>query len=328
MNYEKSKEIVKLIKQSNSVLINCHKDPDPDSIGSALAMCNYLQTLDKNVSIVCPSPNLYKQISYLPSYDQIRSDVDFSTLDYSKYDLMIILDTATIDRVTGNIETKSFPVKTIVIDHHKTTIGYGDINLIDAEKTSTAEILFDLFEDWNVILTKDIANCLMAGIVGDTGAFRYPKAPARTFSVVKKLIEMGADKDKAIFQIYRSEEFNTLKFWGEVLTRMIFDVDKKYVWSAIPYEVFERYHKPKNAKETAASAFVQIVEGTDFGFVAVEEEKNNLKISFRSRTGFDTSNLAMLFGGGGHVYASGASIKNMEFEKAVEHLLTTINKNC
>jgi bifunctional oligoribonuclease and PAP phosphatase NrnA len=326
MNYEESKIILDEINKSQKILINCHKDPDPDSIGSALAFRNVLMKIGKSVEILCVSPALFDQVSYLPGYDQIKTNVDFGKFDYSKFDLLLVLDSSSIDRVTGDKNSPKIPLKTIVIDHHKTNTRFADVNIVDENKTSAGEILYVIFEDCNFNIDKDTADCLMAAIVGDTGAFRYPNTSTKTFDIVKNLIEKGADKDRAIQNIYRNENFSVLKFWGEVLTRMNLNEKGKYVWSAVPYEVFVKCGMPDTGKETAASGFVQIVKGSEFGFVAVEEEKRKLKISFRSRTGFDTSEIASELGGGGHIYASGASINDMDFDEAVKKLLAVVDK--
>lgn len=326
MNYEVSENIFLEIKNSENILVNCHKDPDPDSIGSALALQSVLRALGKKVTVVCVSNNLFDQVSYLPGYSDIQKGVDFSSFDFSKYDLLISPDSSSVDRVTGNSDIE-IPIKTVVIDHHKTNSGFGNINLIDGERTSVGEMLFDVFEDFDLKLDKEQSTCLMAAIVGDTGAFRYPKTSKRTFEIIIRLMELGADKDVAIFNIYRSDEFAQLKFWGEVLIAMQKDTVGKYVWSAVSNEVYEKCGKPINGKETAASLFTQNVNGTDFGFVAVEDEPGNLNVSFRSRTGFDTSKIALDLGGGGHIYASGAKIKGMSFDVAVKTLLEVVDKH-
>lgn len=326
MNYNESSTIAGEIDKAQSILINCHKDPDPDSIGSALALYEILVNIGKKVTVICPGDVLYEPLSYLPGYSSIQNKVNFSEYDFSKHELFISLDSSSLERVTGDASINKLPIKIIVIDHHKTNEMYGQVNLVDGNKTSVGELLFDVMEDISIKITKNAANCLLAAIIGDTGAFRYPKVTEHTFRVVTKLMQLGGDKDKAIHQIFRSEDFNVVKFWGEVLSRMQFNEKGKYVWSVIPYDVFEKYGKPKVGKETAASFFTQNIKDSDFGFIAVEEEKGLLKISFRSRTGFDTSRIALELNGGGHVYAAGATITNLEFAGAVQKLLNTVDK--
>ena len=131
----------------------------------------------------------------------------------------------------------------------------------------------------------------------------------------------GADKDEVVLRVYHSTPFEILKFWGEVLKRLKLDESGKFAWAAVPYSVFRKYGSMKSGRESAASSFAQIIDGTDFGLIMVEEEKKKLSVSFRSRTGFDTSKIAVALGGGGHVYASGGSVKGKPFEKAVEYVL-------
>jgi len=326
MNYKGSSKILEEIKKANKILINCHRNPDPDSIGSALALRRVLINMGKQVEVICPSEELFVNVGYLKDYKKIQKGIDFSIFDFSKYEIFITLDSSSWDMVT---DTKDFAPKgitTIMIDHHLTNNMYGDLNLVDNKVTSVGELLFSVFEDWKVEIDKETANCLMTGIVGDTGAFRYPGSNERTFQVASKLIGLGADKDRAIHKIYRSEPYKLIKFYGEVLARMKIDQSRKFVWSAIPFEVYKKLGKPATAKESSASLFAQVVKGTEFGFVALEEKKGKLAISFRSRTGFDVSPIAEELGGGGHKSAAGAKIVGLPFDKAVEKVLEVARK--
>ena len=326
MNYKESQLILDEIKKSNKILLNCHRSPDPDSIGSALALQIGLLSLGKEVEIICPSDELYENVNYLKGYEKIKKSVDFTKFDFSKYDLFITTDSASLSQISRSKDFKMPNIKTIVIDHHFTNDRYGEINLIDDRTTSVGEMLFLIFEDWGIEINKDISDCLMAGIVGDTGAFRYPGANVRTFKIAERLMELGADKDRAVHELYRSEPFELIKFYGEILLRAQIDNEYGFVWSAIPYDVYEKLGKPSMAKESAASLFAQVVKDTDFGFIALEQEKGKLAISFRSRTGLDTSKIAGELGGGGHIYASGGKVEGLSFDEAVEKVLSVCRK--
>ncbi len=326
MNYEKSLEILEEVKKANNILLNCHRSPDPDSIGSALAMRQVLLNLGKEVEVVCPTEELPQKLDYLEGFKNIKGGVDFEKFDYSKFDLFLTLDSSSIDQVTGLKENSTKDVKIITIDHHVTNTKYGEINLLDGKVTSTSELLFSIFEDWGVNISKETADCLMCGIVGDTGAFRYPGAGERTFEIASRLMKLGADKDKAVHVLYRSEPYELIKFYGEVLSRVQIDKEYKFVWSAVPYEIYEKVGKPGMAKESAAGIFAQVVEGTDFGFIALEQEKGKVSVSLRSRSGFNTSDIAVELGGGGHVYASGAKVEGLQFDEAVEKILEVSRK--
>ncbi len=325
MNYPESQQILEEIKKASKILLNCHRHPDSDSIGSALAMMHALTSLGKEVEIICPSEVSPQSINYLSGFDQISLGVNFKEFDFSKFDIFLTLDSSSWDMVTATKDFIPSGIRTIAMDHHLTNVKYADFNLVDNKRTSTAELLFSVLEDWEINITSDIANCLMVGIIGDTGAFRYPGADARTLYIGAKLIELGADKDRAINAIYRSDSFELLKFYGEVLSRFQIDKEFRFVWSAIPFEVYKKLNDGLLAKESAASLFSQVVDGTDFGFVAVEQEEGKLSISFRSRTGFNTSQVAKELGGGGHIYASGAKIE-LPFDEAVAKVLEVSRK--
>ena len=325
MNYPESQLILDEIKKAKRILLNCHRHPDSDSIGSTLAMRQVLLKLGKEIEIICPSEDIPQSINYLVGFDEITTNVNFRKFDFSKSDLFLTLDSSSWDMVSGLKDFKPPEMKIIVVDHHLTNTLYGDINLVDTKVTSVGEMLFSIFEDWAITIEKDIADCLMAGIIGDTGAFRYPGSNSRTLYIGSKLIELGANKDKAVDAIYRSDSFELLKFYGDVLSRFQIDREYKFVWSAIPHEIYKKLKQPSLAKESAASMFTQVVEGTDFGFVAVEQELGKLSISFRSRTGFNTSEIASELGGGGHIYASGAKVE-LPFNEAVEKVLEVCRK--
>jgi len=326
MNYPQSQLILDEIKKANKILLNCHRSPDPDSIGSTLALKIVLEGMGKIVEIVCPSEELDKNVSHLKGYSDIKKKVSFNNFNFSVYDLFISTDSSSVDQITGQKGFEIKGTKVISVDHHVTNTKFADITLLDGKVTSVGELMFLIFEDWQIVFSKEIADCLMAAIVGDTGAFKYPGVSAQTFKVASKLMEYGADKDFAVDKIYRSEPFELIKFYGEALSRVQLDKKNKFVWAAIPHEIYAKLNKPALAKESTASLFAQVVEGTDFGFIALEMEKGKLAISFRSRTGFDTSKLAVELGGGGHVYASGGKVEGLPFDQAVEKVLEVCRK--
>src|SRR4030042_2541998 len=327
MNYQETTQIVEEIKSVKNILVNCHRGPDPDSIGSALAMYRVLKNMGKRVEIICPSGELYESLNYFTDYKDIQKNIDFSKFDFSKFDLFITLDSSSWDMVSARKAVPIPEIKIIVIDHHLTGTKYGSLNLIDDKVTSTGELLYRIIKDLSLNIDSDTANYLMAAIVGDTGAFRFPGSTVETFLAAADLMNLGADKDKITENIYRNEPFTLIKFYGEILTNLKLDPEGRFVWVALPYETFKKFGKPQLARESAASLFAQVVQDTVFGFFAVEQEEGVLSVSFRSRTGFNTSKIAFELGGGGHIYASGAKIIGLPYDEAVEKLLETVRKS-
>jgi len=320
MKYKNSKKILRILKKSKRILINVHRSPDADSLGSALSFYEYLTKIGKDVKVICPDKITGENL-FLPYSDKVEK-VDFGDFDFSKWDTFLILDSSNWDMVTGKNTTEIPAIKLLVIDHHITSTRFGTINLIDEVSSSTAEIIYLFFKDSRVRLTKTISQNLLAGIVCDTGVFQYPNVTFQTLEVVRDLMLEGANKNEIIENFYRNYPFNELKLWGEILNRMEFDRENRFVYSAIPYEIYKKYDEPESGKETSASMFSPVVKDSDFGMIMIEEEKNILSVSFRSKKDFDVSRVAKALGGGGHILASGATLKNMEFKKAVEKVVS------
>ena len=322
MNYKESKVVLGEIKKAKKILLNCHRSPDPDAVGSATAMYQVLTKMGKNVKVVTPS-GLPEGSKFIPYSEKVDA-VNFSKFDFNKFDFCIFLDSSSWDMVTDKKNLAYPKVSYAVIDHHDTNSEWGTINIVDKKRTSTAEIIYLVFKDWGIKIDKNIASSLMAGVIGDTGAFRFPGVGVETMKIGIELMKLGVDKDNVVFNIYQTIPFNLIKFYSEALSRVEIDKKNKFVWTSVPYEVYSKLSKPESARESTSSLFAQIVEDTEFGFVMVEQEKGKLLISFRSRTGFDTSKIAQKLGGGGHVYASGAKVEGLPFEKAVARVLKVV----
>ena len=323
MNYPKFKEILEEIKKAQKILVNCHRSPDADSVGSALATYLVLKKMGKEVKVICPD-KLPEDVKFLP-HSEIVDKIDFGKFNFGQWDLFLILDSGSQAMVTGKREGVLPEIAAIVIDHHKTNDNFGKINLVDENISSTGELLFSIFEDWEVKIDKDIAQNLLAGIITDTGVFEYPLVTSRTLDIAHALMDKGGNMQEIILNIFKNIDFNKVKFWGEILTKMEKD-EAGFVWSALSHEDFKKFGSPGSAKESAASIFAPIVKGTDFGMIMVEEDEGVLSISFRSRGDFDVSKIAERLGGGGHISAAGAKVYVSDFDQAVLKVLEAARK--
>jgi phosphoesterase RecJ-like protein len=320
MFYEESAKIWDKINKAESILINIHKHPDYDSISSALAISNVLNKIGKKNKIVgCQKVN--EHFLFLKGAENIEF-IDYSTFDFKDFDLFIIPDTGSFDRVTGSKEI-SLPknLEYVVIDHHKTNYFDQELKVLDERASATAEVLYGLFDDWKIDIDPTLATYLLAGILGDTVFLRYGEDSKKTLSVVAKLVEKGADKDFISENFYERYEFKTIKLLGVFLENM--KKEKDFIWSAIPYETFEKYGKPDGVREMVADLFFRGIRGTDYGVAILEYEKGEISLSFRSKKEADVSQVARLFGGGGHKNAAGATVKG-EFNKAVQSIVSKI----
>ncbi len=323
MNYQESKQILQSIKAAKKILISSHIKPDEDSTGSIIALNLALNKIGISSDLFCRD-RAPEYLAFLPKAQKIKV-VDYRNFDFSKYDLMIILDSSAWGMVVGSeLKDKLPDISTIVIDHHASNNRYGKLNLLDIQATSVCEIVYKVLTDWKIKLDEDIANNLLAGITGDTGSFRYPFVTSETFEIAAKLMKAGADREEIIYNLFFSIEFNELKYLSEALRVATFDEKNKIVWAAIPYEKYLKLGKPEGSG--FAGAFFQGIKGTKIGIFMVETEKGKLEVSFRARDKVDVSKISTSLGGGGHKKAAGVSIYGMTFSDAVEHVLTTARK--
>jgi phosphoesterase RecJ-like protein len=325
MKYPKSYKILDEVKKASTILINCHRDPDPDSVGSALALSKALKGLGKSVKIVYPGEEILPNLEFLKGVGEIEL-IDFSKFDFSKFDIFLSLDSSSWAMVTGDKEIKPPPISTIVIDHHLTNEKYGKINLVDSKAAASAEILFWMFGDWGVEIDKETATYLLTGLLSDSGGFMYSQVGVDSVEVGVKLMRLGADKEEIAFHLFRSIDFKQFRFWGEIIGRMQFDEKHGFCWSAIPYERDVELGSPKGATSLFAGTLGNAIAGSNFSIFMVEHEPKQLSVNIRSRNDIDTSPIAVALGGGGHKFASGAILKGEPFQQAVEKVLEAARK--
>ncbi len=313
-HYFLSKSILQEINKANNILINIHRNPDLDSIGSATALYQALIKIGKKITLVCPH-QVPENFKFLKGADKVIT-LDFTNFKnftnfMNSFDLFLVLDSGSYEIVTGSKEIKLPNIKKIVIDHHLTN-NWKDylLRLLDTKASATAEIVYRILADWNISLDKNISTSLLSGIAGDTVFFKYPKNPSVTFSIVNELMESGANYDLLTSKFNDGFSFGFVRLLGEFLKNMKMEnsLTGGFVWSAVSYELFEKHGRPKGVRETAAESYFRSIKGVDFGVALLEEEKGKINMSFRSKQNFDVSKIAKKLGGGGHKNAAGASI--------------------
>jgi bifunctional oligoribonuclease and PAP phosphatase NrnA len=327
MHYKESKQILEKIRQAKKIALICHASPDPDSIGSNIALALVLKKLGKNNTTIFSADKAGDKLDFIYKYKKLTYDHP-SDVDLSKFDLLISLDSQQPKVLDNKLVDVKFPadLNVVVIDHHANNTKFGEINLLDGKAAAVSEMLFLIFEDWNVSIDKKVATCLITGIVGDTGAFRFPNTSPRVLEITSKLMQYGANKEEVVFNLYFSVNPILMKFWGEALRNMQIDHDHRFAWVAIPYNVFCELGGPSEATGSTASNFFQSVDGTDFGVVIVEKEPGVITASLRSRTGYDVSKIGAELGGGGHRYAGGGKFR-AEFNEGVSKVLEAVKRH-
>jgi bifunctional oligoribonuclease and PAP phosphatase NrnA len=302
------------IKQANKILLHCHPYPDPDSIESVLALARVLDQMGKEVTAIGGDTAYPEYLNNLPGHKLIQQ-IEYSKVNKEDYDLFIILDSSSPSQITQNEEVK-FPasMKTIVIDHHSTNEGFGNINLINASKSSTCEILYELFRDWGVKIDSNIALYLLLGIYADTGAFKYPNTKPETLKVFSELVSIHPDYHKYVFRLDNNRQPIELEMTKLALESIEQHYGGRVTFSAVPYEEIKTRELSKSdALEGLIGDMLRSVVGWTVVASLVEVEPNEVVISLRTRDEekYDVSSIAKAVGenGGGHPGAAGTTIR-------------------
>jgi phosphoesterase RecJ-like protein len=325
MNYKESKEILDLIKKSDKIVVNLHRGPDGDSVGSALALAFQLRSIGKDVDVILTSTSeISANLKPINGIDGVKK-VDFGMFDFSQYDLFISPDSSDFLMVTDNPELKAPAINKVVIDHHHTNARFGDINLIDAKASSCAEIVYKFFKDCGFEVNKEVAQLLLIGIITDTGSFRFAN-DYNTLINAAELMKLGADKQWIDVNLISTRELNELKVFGEYFRNIVMDKSGKFFYTGIDYEVYKKYGKPSKVASMFATSYGSAVEGTEFGLIITEKKPGITDISLRARGDFDVSGLAQELGGGGHKAAAGGQIKDLDYSDALKKAVETAQK--
>lgn len=311
MNLENSKAIQELLAERQKIVIVPHKNPDGDAIGSTLGLCHYLNALGHDAVVI--SPNDYpKFLKWMPGNEFI---VNFEKDNTLAVDLIgaatviFTLDFNDLSRVGHMRESLEAAAATFVmIDHHQAPADYAAITYSDVTMSSTCEMVYSLIEalgDTDKI-TEEIANCLYAGIITDTGSFKYASTTARTHRVAAHLIDKGANSTQIHHNIFDTNSPDRMRLLGRALSNMTLLAEYNTAYITLNQQELDT----NNYKKGDTEGFVNYgltLEGIRFAVIFIEnKEEGIIKISFRSYGDFSVNDFARNhFEGGGHTNAAG-----------------------
>jgi phosphoesterase RecJ-like protein len=328
------KEILKIKELLGSpikVAILMHKSPDGDAVGSSLGVKHYLEKYGHTVSVI--SPNSYPEfLKWMPG---TRSVTDFEKTPslanqaIKSADLIIFLDFNSLKRIEDlEKEVKKSKAFRLIIDHHPQPDKFADIGFHDSGASSTAELVYDfitLLGD-NKKIHKDIANCLYAGIMTDTGSFRYASTTAHTHDVVAGLMRHGAE----ITKIHRFIDDNNrdirLRLLGyAVLEKMKILPEFATGFITLTQSELKRFDYKDGDTEGLVNEPTS-VKGIVFSALFTETKDGEIKISFRSKDKFDVNQFARKhFNGGGHVNAAGGK-SDLSMDETILQFLNLLSE--
>jgi len=292
--------VVALLRNANRIAIVSHRDPDPDTIGSALALGLGLESLGKRVSWHCADPVPEPQ-RFLPGSDRFTQDPPPDDVD-----LVVTVDFGSVDRAKFALPSGPGLVN---IDHHASNDHFGTANLVDVTAAASAELVSRVVDALGVTWTPDMATAALVGIMTDTGSFQFPSTDGRALERAARLRDAGADLQAITYNIFRNKRFEALKLWGFAFSRLVREQGGQLVWTEIRAGDLEG----AEAKEEDISGLVEQIARSSGMRVALlfNEQDGAVKVSCRTsqwEPSVDASALMGRFGGGGHVRAAGALI--------------------
>lgn len=297
------KTVVRAIKKHKTFLISTHVNPDIDGLASELAMALYLISLKKKVSIV----NVDEVLSmhkFLPGARLIKKFNGHPV----EYDAAIVLDCGDLNRI-DKVKKLLQKNKTLInIDHHITNDYFGTINLVMPHASSTTEVIFDLFKEAKFKLTKEAAILLYAGIMTDTGSFRYDNATSRTHAITSELLKYKFSVSQLYKKIYETVPLSDLKYFTKVINNFQITHQGKVASIELSKKIDRKFSGEFDLKDKIFT-FLRSIKGIEVIVILTDSEKGFTRVNFRSQGKVDVAELASLYGGGGHKKASGCRIR-------------------
>lgn len=292
---------IKLLKKAKNIAIFSHKSPDPDAIGSALALKFALERAGKNVSLFCDD-EMVGNYGFLPGFDEYNT----KTLD--DIDLFVSVDVAS-SGLLGKFEEpfKNF-ANTLKIDHHSSGENFANHNLVKFE-SACAVVVFELIQAMKIKIDANIATDLYFGICGDTGIFRNNNTDSKTFMICAKLLELGADYRKVYSEFFEKRTLANLLLTSNAILNAIIDDEQKYAIMSVSTDDYDKFGASESENiGNLPNSFLSC----GYKIAAILKQKTDgIHVSFRSKFEFDVSKIAEKFGGGGHKNASGCLIIDM-----------------
>ncbi len=310
--------ILKDIKEANSIVILTHESPDGDAIGSSLAMKLALESLGKSPDVIIPEfPEVFE---FLPGTKDVKKESNVAS-----YELAIVVDCATQKRISGE-EYFENAQKSIIIDHHGSNGMYGDLNYVNPVSPACCEILAGMFDYYGININKDIGSCLLTGIITDTGGFKYSSTTAETFEFTADLLRRGVNVSEIYRRVLQTVSRAHFELAKKVMDRMEILEDGKVTFSYID-KVDEQEVNAKPGDHEGLVELGRDIEGVEVSIFIRQKEENldEYKVSLRSTEYVNVSDVGLMFGGGGHPRAAGATVTGT-VEEVKEKLMKVIKK--
>ena len=320
-----------LLSSPKRIVITVHQRPDADALGTGLGLAALLKKQHHQVQVI--TPTAYPAfLNWLPGASEVivcsrgQQKRSFTLLDEAE--VIFCIDFPTLNRLHDmEPKVRDAAATKVVIDHHPQTEEFGDLIFREPEAAATAELLYEIIEALGAkaLVDQDIAECLYAGIMTDTGSFRNPNTTAKTHLITASLMRHGADVAKVSKLVYENNPLNKLEFLGFALSNRFFVLEEyNTAYFFISVEDYKKYHLQTGDTEGLVN-YALSVQGIVVAAV-IKEKKDAVRLSLRSSGEVPVNSWAEeYFEGGGHKNAAGG-ISYLTLEETVtkfENLVKT-----
>ena len=303
------------IEEEDDFLLTTHVNSDADGLGACMAWAHLLRGLGKRADIGLPEPPA-GQCSFLAGWDGVRH---FADLDLARYGCAIVADCPSLDRIGSVRPSLSPDTRLLNIDHHRGNECFGALNIVE-ELSSTCELLYHLAIGLGYEIDAVAADQLYAGILFDTGGFRFSLTTATTFEVAAALVRRGARLDAIAEGVFGNKSLGSVKQRGQAIESLVLrlggrvavlHLDRKAMGAGEPDEVVN---------------YGLMIGGVEVALLLKERTPGCYRISLRSRDKVDVSQVAGTFGGGGHTRAAGLELTGAP-QDIVDNILAEIGRH-
>jgi phosphoesterase RecJ-like protein len=281
-------------------MITSHIRPDGDGLGSGLALYWMLQSLGKDAAVVLHDrvPPAY---SVLPGSDLVLVQQDVELL----YDAAFVIECSDVERPGLPGLRNQFVVN---IDHHSTTVPFGDVNWIDSTAAAVGEMIYNLCKALGVEVTKEIAECIYTALLTDTGSFHFSNTTERTLKIASELVRRGVEPARISQALFYSNPFSKIRLLGLVLSSIERDESGRIAWVILDRDMMYEADASEEDSDGIVNHALSIGEVEAVAFFK-ELSPRAYRVSLRSKGKNNVAKVAELFGGGGHRNAAGCRVE-------------------
>ncbi len=311
-----------LIEQAQRIALLAHEHPDGDCLGSALGFAHILRQIGKDCVPVCadPTPDTF---NFLPGLDTLQH-----TLGDEQFDLVIALDAGELSRFGAIYEQHKIflqRVPLLNIDHHISSEGCGQVNIIDPTAAATGELLVLFQQQANLPLNKDAAMCLLTGMITDTSSFQFTNTTPRTMEAAAQLLRAGAIPEVIVRPIFRSRPLPQVRLKAMVITQAQTACDGRLIWSYATDETLAACGADATMDDNMSGS-LRDIEGVQIAaFFKNYGDPRQTRLSLRSMEPYNAAEICLALGGGGHARAAGASI-DMPIQEAMNTIVAMLQR--